>query len=721
MLHIAIIGIITAVLAVLVSSWNNGKNPPNPSNPPKPTPSHPTKPDHPTTPANPAPSIANSIINNPPLLEKGAKGKYELVAAYKTNKIYNPRSSEWDQLVVRGYLTKASLLNKQAARETGIVDELVGPQIRVKQGETLSVNLNNQLPDETPESCHHIEEQDINTPHCFNTTNLHTHGFWVSPQGNSDNIFVRIDPQKNFDYQYKIDPNHPAGTYWYHAHLHGSTAIQVSSGMAGPLIVEGNRVPKVKNGKVTETGDMDILWKDKAKNSYPNEKVLVFQQIQYDCKDASGADLNTNDCGTDGVGVIENYDGLAGFNTWGANNYYTSINGKILGEIQVNQNEFNRWRMIHAGVRDTLGLVIKELPNSQKFTAEQTLEACLNYQGRQNDQASIDEFNKLTSLPVHTIAQDGLTMNHVQIRRLSVFQPGYRHDAMVNFPTTNKYCIFDTRLNLDDEINSTPIPGQPGQIVPQLDPANPANAQLLGWVNVKASKLKEQTAAQFLKEQAQKIGLNKEIQNQLAQLNLSAFVGHSTLMTDAITALVNKRPKQRSVFDLTFGANAKFGYLIDNFDGIYSFGDDYNGPDATHGKYVKKLQIGQVDEWILTSNFATHPYHIHVNPFQIVEIRDPRRNDVSAAVPEDPNAPIDLDDIQYRGLKGQFKDTIFVKPGYEVIVRSHYKKFEGDFVQHCHILDHEDQGMMEYVRICGGEFDCNSPLPDHHGDNHSHH
>ena len=122
-----------------------------------------------------------------------------------------------------------------------------------------------------------------------------------------------------------------------------------------------------------------------------------------------------------------------------------------------------------------------------------------------------------------------LTMNHVQTRRtLSVFQPGYRHDAMVAFPSTNRYCIFDTNLNIDDEINA---PFRTSTNHPQLAPTNPLNAQLLGWVNVKCSKLKAQTAAQFLKEQAQKIGLNKEIQTQLSQLKLSAFIDHPSLMT----------------------------------------------------------------------------------------------------------------------------------------------------------------------------------------------
>ena len=264
MLQIAIIGVIAAVIAVLISSWNGGKNPSNPSHPSNPSnPSNPSHPSNPPKPSHPVPTASDTVISNPPLLQKNAKGKHELIVAYKLNKLYNPNTKLWDPVFLRGYLTKPSLFDKKKAYAEDI---LVGPQIRVKQGETLQINLNNQLPAESKETCPD-KMDNVNEPHCFSTTNIHTHGFWVSPQGNSDNVFLKFKPQEKFDYQFKMEPNHPAGTYWYHAHLHGSTAIQVSSGMAGALIVEGSRVPKVKNGKITETGDMDILWKDKAKNS----------------------------------------------------------------------------------------------------------------------------------------------------------------------------------------------------------------------------------------------------------------------------------------------------------------------------------------------------------------------------------------------------------------------------------------------------------------------
>src|SRR5690606_39535571 len=93
-------------------------------------------------------------------------------------------------------------------------------------------------------------------------------------------------------------------------------------------------------------------------------------------------------------------------------------------------------------------------------------------------------------------------------------------------------------LNIDDEINAIPTSGQ---ITPQLAPGNTLNAQLLGWVNVKASKLKVQTPAQFLQAQAQKIGLNKEIQTQLSQLKLSAFIDHPSLMTTEIENRLDRK------------------------------------------------------------------------------------------------------------------------------------------------------------------------------------
>lgn len=36
---------------------------------------------------------------------------------------------------------------------------------------------------------------------------------------------------------------------------------------------------------------------------------------------------------------------------------------------------------------------------------------------------------------------------------------------------------------------------------------------------------------------------------------------------------------------------------------------------------------------------------------------------------------------------------------YRIFIRTRYERYIGEFVLHCHILDHEDQGMMQNVSI----------------------
>ena len=105
----------------------------------------------------------------------------------------------------------------------------------------------------------------------------------------------------------------------------------------------------------------------------------------------------------------------------------------------------------------------------------------------------------------------------------------------------------------------------------------------------------------------------------------------------------------------------------------------------------RDLVLGQAEEWTLTSAFVNHPFHIHVNPFQIVSIKDPNGKEVSVTgEPDDP---------QYAGTQGLWKDTLFVKQGYTILTRTRYQRYIGEYVLHCHILDHEDQGMMQNVRV----------------------
>ena len=46
-------------------------------------------------------------------------------------------------------------------------------------------------------------------------------------------------------------PKDTRGTYWYHPHRHGAADVQMASGMAGVIVIEGDfaDVPKIANAR----------------------------------------------------------------------------------------------------------------------------------------------------------------------------------------------------------------------------------------------------------------------------------------------------------------------------------------------------------------------------------------------------------------------------------------------------------------------------------------
>ncbi|KQX83228.1 hypothetical protein ASD48_08545 [Streptomyces sp. Root1310] len=127
-----------------------------------------------------------------------------------------------------------------------------GPTLRVRPGDSLEITHVNALPPNGGTAQH-----DMNIPHHFNTLNLHTHGMHVDPTGEADNIYRTFEPSETpgstTTYRSVVDvpADHPAGTFWYHPHHHGSTATQLLSGLGGVLVVEGDidEVPEIAAAK----------------------------------------------------------------------------------------------------------------------------------------------------------------------------------------------------------------------------------------------------------------------------------------------------------------------------------------------------------------------------------------------------------------------------------------------------------------------------------------
>ena len=613
------------------------------------------------------------VVSNPPLLQSrkrlsrtGAlaglpkdasavshEALYDLNVIYTDGTIRNPATQRLDKVRLRSY--QGTDVNPNIP--------FVSPMLDVVPGDTIRISLNNKLPADP--SCT-SSSSDMNTPHCFNGTNLHTHGLWVNPAGNGDNVMISINPGVSFQYEYNIPSDHPSGTFWYHTHRHGSTALQVSSGMAGALIIRGNRLPTP-----TDNGDIDTLLKPTATQRF-KERVLVMQQIQYACRDAQGAiKLNpdkTYRCDPGDVGGIEGYDQF-GPGSWPASGRYTSINGEVLPMfVDASTGQIERWRVIHGGVRDTINLEFRKLMDNSP--SPQSLSAV-------DQDTFVGENCTGAPLSQHLIAADGLTTGNVIKTTQTVFQPAYRWDVLMVFPQPGVYCVVDA---------AAPASASVDQTTP--------SRQLLGLVKVTAGAKVPADITAYLKSElvaAANVNMPASVRTKVTDdlkrdLTLSSFAPHPDIKASEVTGT------QELVFNID----------VSQTPPVF----EVNGKPFDPSVINRTLMLGGVDEWTLQSDFVGHPFHIHVNPFQIVKILDPSGKDVSG-----PNAVDNAGgsvDPQYRALKGVWKDTLWVKnlmqPSaakgkYTLVVRTRYQRYIGDYVLHCHILDHEDQGMMQTIRV----------------------
>lgn len=117
------------------------------------------------------------------------------------------------------------------------------------------------------------------------------------------------------------------------------------------------------------------------------------------------------------------------------------------------------------------------------------------------------------------------------------------------------------------------------------------------------------------------------------------------------------------------------------------------GHESLHD--VFDVPLGTVEEWVVRNDprlasggvsMETHPFHIHVNDHVVVGrgMWDPATGKTTSYQPLLPFGP---------------KDTEAVAPNEYVVLKMLFTRFRGKTVFHCHILFHEDNGMMGAFRI----------------------
>jgi FtsP/CotA-like multicopper oxidase with cupredoxin domain len=358
------------------------------------------------------------------------------------------------------------------------------------------------------------------------------------------------------------------GTHWYHAHKHGSTALNLANGMAGALIIEGD-------------------YDDKLNPFITKQRVLVLTQI---------------------AAVLPLLRSATAQKAFNADLVY--VNGRYTPVMQMNPNEMQLWRIVNGCHQAWVPL---DSPKGIKWV--QTAQDGVQFDPKNYNPGLT---NAAFKVPARSKAPFGS------------LAPGNRVDLLVQAPSTpgtfpvtfNGKLLFTVNVAQDPAVRPIPNP-MPFPTQAQF-PALPGFLADLSFANVK---------------------VRRELH----------FASSPNTSGDPNV----RRPPVHTI----------------------------DGNQFKEGRIDQTMQLGATEEWTIyndNANGAPHPFHIHINPFQVVEILDPKQND---------GAPVRLPSPWV------WWDTFAIPPGGYFKMLTKFVDFTGMYVLHCHILGHEDRGMMQLVEV----------------------
>lgn len=556
-----------------------------------------------------------------------------LVLAYLDTTLFNPATGK-DQ--------KVSLRNMYGS--------IPAPILRVHVGDLLRIKVVNNLPPNPPDPnpTKHLRYH--------NSTNLHTHGLHVYPDiypqpatppyinPNTPNLpplvfgdFVVDDPEYGIQpgqtrqYEYRIRDDHPAGTYWYHPHLHGSSAMQVGSGMAGMLIIEGpiDAVPEIAAAR---------------------ELDFVFQAPIYDSN-----------------GKLESFGTVSQITT---NEPLFMINGVRRPRILMKSGEVQNWRFLNAGTFNMLNLGL-ERHTLYQYSHDGNPRRTFKVNPPLPDSAITPPTNPPPATYPEGVALAVGGRSNVLVRAGA---PGtyYLRTYPIEMGRTSASVLpsdIVAEIVVVNEAFPMNLPPEPLPVTPFLDPITDAELASHG-------------------------GLKRTIVMRVIPSTPAPAAGALPFTGPAATPLVNPPPGELE--DWVYQAGPQ-----QTQNKVYALGSAANTsstdpampstyiPFQSSKAITQMVALGAVEEWtIVNFNNIRHPFHIHVNPMYIVAINGKRLAEPYWAdtipLPYNDNAP----------------------PGYatpatitSITFRMRFIHYTGRYVMHCHMLVHEDMGMMQGVTV----------------------
>ena len=484
-------------------------------------------------------------------------------------------------------------------------------------------------------------------------SNLHTHGLHTSPGDHHDNVMLTNPPKLNegaspteLFLSYYLDSRHVAGTFWYHPHLHGGVAYQVANGMAGALIVEpanGSNIWNLEEIPEVNAANVEI---DTNKGKRKLGRVFLLQQMALkettNVKTKSGQPVWMVDPGdVNDRRVLDDTQKHNPIFVEGDPTGNTLVNGGEAPTYTMQPGQVERWRFIHAGKEAEIPLL--------------WLKPDLTNAG--DDELKVVRIAE-DGIPCEDTDEKGDFLNHATESGVLTMQPGYRSDLLVNPLKAGTYYLMSEKAQ--KFVGKKPYPAQllatlevKGDPVDmKMPPVEKVRRCVPSDIRLLSSKVDQTVSFDFVDKK--QFGVNGA--------PWAATVAPSPL--PASLAPIKQTLNKAERWELRVQVPA-------NPTGV---------PDPDQATQAEKD----------ASLPKVHPFHIHVNPFQV-------------------------ENYPRKGLN-MWKDTFAISPQadstdhHQTFIRIQPKDYPGTSVLHCHVLDHEDQGMMRMIEISPSKTEYLQPV-----------
>ena len=579
------------------------------------------------------------------------------------------------------------------------------PTLQVFPGERLIVHFENGLSDLTIRDYfipqYTAKDQTVPLyPEAMTSSpiNLHTHGAHISPKGNADNVMLHIPPGMSNTYTYDIPRNMPQGLYWYHCHLHGLTAAQVYTGLAGLLAVgrtDGN-LPLVTEKKIP-IRNMALQYNfvferggGHAQLNNPNWSQWLSTIVPP--KDGELANGTYRPLLTP-VNFKQSKPGTKFFTIWYAGPL--SINNHR-GQLEFIPSNLQRFTAAD-GKADNEAPANPSLPDYQRdvqFTVNGQFQPVIKSKAGQTEIWVLANISDIAYMNVQLT--ETATGRHPRIAIVgqdgnpytAVHYPPTDNGTRLLIPPASRFAIAVTIPAEGELILEMPERGSdaktltgPGVLYTNNGTDNPP--AVLGSLSVLPSAVSYADGFFYFPTQV----LVRATPSEGTGVT-TAFVENQPL--DAYTSyidLAGATPDFKRQILITGGFLNNMASAADPKAFVYAF-DNGAFPNVP----LIQPRLNSVEEWrFINNNNDEHPIHVHVNDFQVTEYFDP-----TSGLRTGPDK-FSIDNANAPAPKMEADETV-IEPGI-LAIRTRFDEYTGIYVTHCHRLNHEDNGLMALINV----------------------